>query len=266
MIRDGFILASILFALGTAGVLVRRNIIFVLMSIEVMLNAAGLAFIVAGARAIGNALNVMRAVEELEAAGASALGIEYQKLPITFGSPNFRSAMEKPIEVRRDVDYEPSLEVEETIGRVKAALAARQDGLVVFGRVRVEPDVSAAIRLVKAYEEAGVEGLWLGQIFKHESLEAVHSATKLPLIIGGSAADVAKEHGGERYLVANGVRIASLGRVPLLASMKAIYDALKAQRDGKTETELASLIAPRDLESRIAWETQYDDWIKKYLY
>jgi NADH-quinone oxidoreductase subunit K len=50
MIRDGFILASILFALGTAGVLVRRNIIFVLMSIEVMLNAAGLAFIVAGAR------------------------------------------------------------------------------------------------------------------------------------------------------------------------------------------------------------------------
>ena len=50
MIRDGFILASILFALGMAGVVVRRNIIFVLMSIEVMLNAAGLAFIAAGAR------------------------------------------------------------------------------------------------------------------------------------------------------------------------------------------------------------------------
>jgi NADH-quinone oxidoreductase subunit K len=50
VIRDGFILASILFALGMAGVVVRRNIIFVLMSIEVMLNAAGLAFIVAGAR------------------------------------------------------------------------------------------------------------------------------------------------------------------------------------------------------------------------
>ena len=50
MIGDAFILAAILFALGTAGVLVRRNIIFVLMSIEVMLNAAGLAFIVAGAR------------------------------------------------------------------------------------------------------------------------------------------------------------------------------------------------------------------------
>jgi NADH-quinone oxidoreductase subunit K len=50
VIRDGFILAGILFVLGMAGVLVRRNILFVLMSIEVMLNAAGLAFIVAGAR------------------------------------------------------------------------------------------------------------------------------------------------------------------------------------------------------------------------
>lgn len=50
LIRDGFILASILFVLGMAGVLVRRDLLFVLMSIEVMLNAAGLAFIVAGAR------------------------------------------------------------------------------------------------------------------------------------------------------------------------------------------------------------------------
>jgi NADH-quinone oxidoreductase subunit K len=48
--RDGFILAATLFALGLTGVLVRRNVIFILMSIEVMLNAAGLAFLVAGAR------------------------------------------------------------------------------------------------------------------------------------------------------------------------------------------------------------------------
>jgi NADH-quinone oxidoreductase subunit K len=44
------LLAGVLFALGLAGVLLRRNIIFVLLSIEIMLNAAGLAFIVAGAR------------------------------------------------------------------------------------------------------------------------------------------------------------------------------------------------------------------------
>ena len=47
---QGLLLAVILFAAGLLGVLVRRNIMFVLLSIEVMLNAAGLAFVVAGAR------------------------------------------------------------------------------------------------------------------------------------------------------------------------------------------------------------------------
>jgi NADH-quinone oxidoreductase subunit K len=46
----GLGLAGLLFMLGLAGVLARRNVIFILMSIEIMLNAAGLAFVVAGAR------------------------------------------------------------------------------------------------------------------------------------------------------------------------------------------------------------------------
>ena len=49
-VRDGLILAGMLFALGMTGLLVRRNVIFQLMSIEIMLNAAGLAFVVGGAR------------------------------------------------------------------------------------------------------------------------------------------------------------------------------------------------------------------------
>ena len=44
------VLAAVLFVLGLAGVLARRNILFVLMSLEVMLNAAGLAFVAAGSR------------------------------------------------------------------------------------------------------------------------------------------------------------------------------------------------------------------------
>ena len=48
--RDGLLLAGILFSLGLTSLLVRRNLIFVLMSLEVMLNAAGLAFVVAGAQ------------------------------------------------------------------------------------------------------------------------------------------------------------------------------------------------------------------------
>jgi NADH-quinone oxidoreductase subunit K len=46
----GLYLACILFVLGMIGVLIRRNIIMMLVSVEIMLNAAGLAFIVAGSR------------------------------------------------------------------------------------------------------------------------------------------------------------------------------------------------------------------------
>ena len=49
-IEHGLLLAAVLFGLGLLGVLVRRNLLFLLMSIEIMLNAAGLAFVVAGAR------------------------------------------------------------------------------------------------------------------------------------------------------------------------------------------------------------------------
>ncbi|GAB3047530.1 NADH-quinone oxidoreductase subunit NuoK [Acinetobacter apis] len=44
----GLIVASILFALGLYGVMVRRNFLFILMSLEIMMNAAALAFVVAG--------------------------------------------------------------------------------------------------------------------------------------------------------------------------------------------------------------------------
>ncbi|MDA8326841.1 MAG: NADH-quinone oxidoreductase subunit NuoK [Nitrospiraceae bacterium] len=42
------VLAWVLFVIGLVGVLVRRNLLFILMSVEIMLNASGLAFVVAG--------------------------------------------------------------------------------------------------------------------------------------------------------------------------------------------------------------------------
>ena len=46
--EHGLIVSALLFALGFAGVLVRRNIMFMLMSLEIMMNAAALAFVCAG--------------------------------------------------------------------------------------------------------------------------------------------------------------------------------------------------------------------------
>jgi NADH-quinone oxidoreductase subunit K len=49
-VEMGLSLSAVLFVLGLVGVSVRRNLIMMLMSLEVMLNATGLAFIVAGSR------------------------------------------------------------------------------------------------------------------------------------------------------------------------------------------------------------------------
>lgn len=95
--EHGLALAGVLFALGLAGLLVRRNVVFMLMAVEVMLNAAGLAFVVAGSRwqatdgqvmflfilamaaaevAIGLALvlQIHRQLKTLDADAASTLG------------------------------------------------------------------------------------------------------------------------------------------------------------------------------------------------
>lgn len=49
-IEHGIIIATTLFLLGLTGLLVRRNILFMLMSVEIMLNACGLAFIVGASK------------------------------------------------------------------------------------------------------------------------------------------------------------------------------------------------------------------------
>lgn len=49
-LEAGLLVAALLFACGLYGLLVRRNLVFMLMGIEVMLNASGLAFVLGGAR------------------------------------------------------------------------------------------------------------------------------------------------------------------------------------------------------------------------
>ena len=53
-LNDYLLLSAILFSIGTAGVFVRRNLITILLSIEIMLNAVNLSFVAFG-RALGSA-------------------------------------------------------------------------------------------------------------------------------------------------------------------------------------------------------------------
>jgi NADH-quinone oxidoreductase subunit K len=49
-LEHGLLVAAILFGIGLVGLLARRNLLFILLSIEILLNAAGLAFVVAASR------------------------------------------------------------------------------------------------------------------------------------------------------------------------------------------------------------------------
>jgi NADH-quinone oxidoreductase subunit K len=71
----GLLLAAILFALGLIGVLTRRNLVFVLMSLEIMLNATALAFIAAGSRWGGTDGQIMFLMIISLAAAEVAIGL-----------------------------------------------------------------------------------------------------------------------------------------------------------------------------------------------
>ena len=71
----GLLLASALFALGLLGLMLRRNVLFVLMSLEVMLNAAALAFIAAGSRWMQPDGQVMFVLIVTLAASEAAVGL-----------------------------------------------------------------------------------------------------------------------------------------------------------------------------------------------
>ena len=71
----GLILAGILFAIGLCGVMVRRNLLFMLMSLEIMMNATALAFVVAGSRWVDPDGQIMFIFILTLAAAEAAIGL-----------------------------------------------------------------------------------------------------------------------------------------------------------------------------------------------
>src|SRR5580704_8423421 len=105
------------------------------------INRAGkLPLMVDADHGYGNALNVMRTVQELETAGVAALMIEDTLLPRTFGE-------KKPTVISLD----------EGVGKMRAALAAREDpSFVIVGRTSAAAMTGTedAVARAKAYEQA----------------------------------------------------------------------------------------------------------------
>jgi carboxyvinyl-carboxyphosphonate phosphorylmutase len=193
----------------------------------------------------GNALNVMRTVEELEAAGVAALMIEDTVLPAPFGG-----------------DGDALVSIDEMLGKLRAAVSARQDPtLVVLGRTASlrHGGLAEAERRVKAYQDTGIDGIFLAGATTREQVEVLHRATTLPLLLGGAPATLADRE----FLAANGVRIALQGHLPFYAAAKAVYDTLKYLRDGGAPAGLKDRVASEEL-LRIA--LKQDEYARRQEY
>ena len=209
--------------------------------------AGDLSLMVDADHGYGNALNVMRTVEELETAGVAALTIEDTVLPRAFGAAG----------------QEQLISLEEGVGKMTAALAARQDpALVVVGRTSAlrASGIPDTIRRAKAYEQAGVDAIFLVGAQTKEEIEAVHAEVKIPLLLGGGGEDLDR-----KFLAANGVRIALQGHLAFQAAVKAVYDTLKALREGVPPGDLESKLASSELMSQVTRRQDYSRWTADFL-
>ena len=209
--------------------------------------ASTLSLMVDADHGYGNALNVKRTVEELESAGVSALTIEDTVLPRQFGTGE--TAL---------------ISIEEGVGKMKAALSGRQDpSLVVAGRSSAlsVTGVEDAIRRTKAYEAAGVDAMFLSGATTKAEVEAVRAEVKIPLMLGGAGGELSDR----AFLSANGVRIALQGHLSFSASVKAIYDTLKALRDGVAPGDLTPTLATPDLMGQVTRRADYDTRTKEFM-
>ena len=233
--------------LGAPDLIVLTLTEFAQQALRITRAAPSLPLMVDADHGYGNALNVMRTVEELETAGVAGLTIEDTLLPVAFGAGS-----------------QPQLiPIAEGVGKMRAALAARRDpALVIAGRSSAMQLAGEAetIARAKAYEAAGVDALFLTGVATRAQLDAVAGAVGIPLMLGSIPAALADR----AYLAQRGVRIALQGHLPFAASIQAIHDTLKALRDGTKPADIPG-IAPETLMQQVTRDAAYRCWMAEFL-
>jgi len=212
------------------------------------INRAGkLPLLVDADHGYGNALSVKRTVEELETAGVAGITIEDTLLPTPYGATETKL-----------------IPIQEGVGKMRAARAGRQDSrLVIVGRTSALSitGIADTIARLKAYEEAGVDMLFMTGVKTRAELDEVAAAVKTPLFLGGAG----KELYDRDYLAARNVRICLQGHAPFMAAVNAIHATLKALRDGTPSWELQNIAPPSDLLKQATRQSDYAAWTKDFL-
>jgi oxaloacetate decarboxylase len=211
-----------------------------------MSRAAVLPVLVDADHGYGNAMNVRRTVQELEVAGAAGLTIEDTLLPQAYGQA-------KP----------QLIPLEEGVGKMKAALDGRGDpSLVIVARTGAASITSLEDTVVRAraYEATGVDALFFTGIKAKSELEAIVAATTLPIVLGGAP----EAMNAQDYLGSQRVRIALQGHAPIAAATLAVYETLKALREGLPPKDLKRL-ASSELTNKVTREADVKARLAQFL-
>lgn len=192
----------------------------------------------------GNALNVMRTVIELERAGVAALTLEDTMLPVQFGG--------KSVEL---------ISVEEGVGKLRAAQAARDDNalaLIARTHAGVQP-LADVIERTHAYQNAGADAICLVGVQDFAHLEAIAEGLSVPLMLVTYGNMALRD---DRRLAQLGVRIVVDGHAAYFAAIKATYESLCEQRGTSLGNGLdaSALVAKYTLPNdAMAWAREFMD-------
>lgn len=211
-----------------------------------IMRASKLSLIVDADHGYGNALNVMRTVEELEHSGVSAMSIEDTALPARFGQTE-----------------DELISTAEMVGKLKAAVAARRDAsTIILGRtaaLKVEGTEKTVAR-ARAYAACGVDAIFLVGVESTDQVKAVHDAAKLPVMVGSAPASIKRED-----FAAAGARVLLQGHQPVAAAVKALRETYAHLHGGGAPAELKDRIASAQEVDKLVGGDAYKKWQQEFL-
>jgi len=213
-----------------------------------IMRTSDLSLLVDADHGYGNALNVMRTVQELEHAGVSAMSIEDTSLPIRYGQPEGKDEL---------------ISTGEMVGKLKAAVAARRDpSTVIAGRtaaLKVE-DTARTVERVKAYAACGVDCIFVIGVETVDQVKAIHDASKLPVIVGSAPASIKREDFAQA-----GARVLLQGHQPVAAAVKALRAVYEHLHNGGAAADLKDKIASNKEMDALVFGEDYKKYMRDFL-
>ncbi|MBX3663418.1 MAG: oxaloacetate decarboxylase [Burkholderiales bacterium] len=213
-----------------------------------IMRVSDLSLLVDADHGYGNALNVMRTVQELEHAGVSAMSIEDTSLPIRFGQPEGKDEL---------------ISVEEMTGKLKAAVAARRDpSTVIAGRtaaLKVE-GTEKTVERVKAYAACGVDCIFIIGVETAEQVREVHEASKLPVIVGPGKTSATRDEFAQA-----GARVLLQGHQPVAAAVKALREVYAHFHGGGAAADLKDKVASAKEMDALVFGEDYKKYLRDFM-